>query len=85
MAMRRTFMVAKRVRKFFGKIQEVAEMPTSSRSEGSYDKFLQSRAAGRPPDEGLQTVFNVRVPISDSPTHRCSNSSSTSSSRRSMS
>src|ERR1700753_883903 len=57
----------KRVRKFFGKIQEVAEMPNLIEvQKASYDQFLlvQEPEGGRP-DEGLQTVFKSVFPISD--------------------
>src|SRR5687767_12474604 len=62
-----TFTGRKRVRKFFGKIQEVAEMPNLIEvQKASYDQFLlvQEPAGGRP-DEGLQAVFRSVFPISD--------------------
>src|SRR5436190_10345122 len=62
-----TFTGRKRVRKFFGKIQEVAEMPNLIEvQKASYDQFLlvQEPVGGRP-DEGLQTVFKSVFPISD--------------------
>src|SRR6201993_626419 len=57
----------KRVRKFFGKIQEVAEMPNLIEvQKASYDQFLLVK---EPPggrlDEGLQAVFKSVFPISD--------------------
>ena len=83
--MAQTFTGRKRVRKFFGKIQEVAEMPNLIEvQKASYDQFLlvESRTGGRP-DEGLQAVFKSVFPISDfSNTVACSNSSNTNSRRR---
>src|SRR5213083_3212152 len=65
--MAQTFTGRKRVRKFFGKIQEVAEMPNLIEvQKASYDQFLQIAAPeGGRPDEGLQTVFKSVFPISD--------------------
>src|ERR687884_70450 len=65
--MAQTFTGRKRVRKFFGKIQEVAEMPNLIEvQKASYDQFLlvQEPHGGRP-DEGLQAVFKSVFPISD--------------------
>src|SRR5688500_20380139 len=65
--MAQTFTGRKRVRKFFGKIQEVAEMPNLIEvQKASYDQFLlvQEPAGGRP-DEGLQAVFRSVFPSSD--------------------
>ncbi|MGE0008642.1 MAG: DNA-directed RNA polymerase subunit beta [Parvibaculaceae bacterium] len=57
----------KRVRKFFGKIAEVAEMPNLIEvQKESYDQFLQVREpAGGRASEGLQAVFKSVFPISD--------------------
>src|SRR6266700_6045717 len=65
--MAQTFTGRKRVRKFFGKIQEVAEMPNLIEvQKASYDQFLQIyEPPGGRPDEGLQTVFKSVFPISD--------------------
>src|SRR5947209_20612403 len=65
--MAQTFIGRKRVRKFFGKIQEVAEMPNLIEvQKASYDQFLQiNEPSGGRPDEGLQTVFKSVFPISD--------------------
>ena len=63
--MAQTFIGRKRVRKFFGKIQEVAEMPNLIEvQKASYDQFLlvQEPVGGRP-DEGLQAVFKSVFPI----------------------
>src|SRR5437660_358471 len=67
MATAQTFIGRKRVRKFFGKIQEVAEMPNLIEvQKASYDQFLQiNEPSGGRPDEGLQTVFKSVFPISD--------------------
>jgi DNA-directed RNA polymerase subunit beta len=65
--MAQTFTGRKRVRKFFGSIKEVAEMPNLIEvQKASYDQFLlvQEPAGGRP-DEGLQAVFKSVFPISD--------------------
>ncbi len=65
--MAQTFTGRKRVRKFFGKIQEVAEMPNLIEvQKASYDQFLQiMEPKGGRPDEGLQAVFKSVFPISD--------------------
>jgi DNA-directed RNA polymerase subunit beta len=65
--MAQTFIGRKRVRKFFGKIQEVAEMPNLIEvQKASYDQFLLVlEPAGGRPDEGLQAVFRSVFPISD--------------------
>src|SRR4030088_1460235 len=65
--MAQTFIGRKRVRKFFGKIQEVAEMPNLIEvQKASYDQFLLVvEPPGGRPDEGLQTVFKSVFPISD--------------------
>src|ERR1700743_318506 len=62
-----TFTGRKRVRKFFGKIQEVAEMPHPMQvPKSSYDQSLRVKEpAGGRPDEGLQAVFKSVFPISD--------------------
>jgi DNA-directed RNA polymerase subunit beta len=65
--MAETFTGRKRVRKFFGKIQEVAEMPNLIEvQKASYDQFLLVKEpSGGRPDEGLQAVFKSVFPISD--------------------
>ncbi len=57
----------KRVRKFFGNIAEVAEMPNLIEvQKASYDQFLMvEEPDGGRPDEGLQAVFKSVFPISD--------------------
>src|SRR5437667_34584 len=62
-----TFTGRKRVRKFFGHIKEVAEMPNLIEvQKASYDQFLLVKEpVGGRPDEGLQAVFKSVFPISD--------------------
>lgn len=62
-----TFNGRKRVRKFFGSIRDVTEMPNLIEvQKASYDQFLQvEEPKGGRPDEGLQAVFNSVFPISD--------------------
>src|SRR5512147_1841234 len=57
----------KRLRKMFGKIHEVAEMPNLIEvQKASYDQFLMvDEPQGGRLDEGLQAVFRSVVPISD--------------------
>ena len=65
--MAQTFTSRKRVRKFFGHIREVAEMPNLIEvQKASYDQFLlvDSPEGGRA-DEGLQSVFKSVFPVSD--------------------
>ncbi|ALK09151.1 DNA-directed RNA polymerase subunit beta [Blastochloris viridis] len=65
--MAQTFSGRKRIRRFFGGIREVAEMPNLIEvQKASYDQFLlvQEPKGGRP-DEGLQAVFKSVFPISD--------------------
>ncbi|MCX5497856.1 DNA-directed RNA polymerase subunit beta [Kaistia dalseonensis] len=57
----------KRIRKIFGSIGDVAEMPNLIEvQKASYDQFLmvEEEKGGRP-DEGLQAVFKSVFPISD--------------------
>jgi DNA-directed RNA polymerase subunit beta len=65
--MAQTFVGRKRVRKFFGKIEEVAEMPNLIEvQKASYDQFLLVvEPQGGRPNEGLQAVFKSVFPISD--------------------
>jgi DNA-directed RNA polymerase subunit beta len=65
--MAQTFTGRKRVRKFFGHIREVAEMPNLIEvQKASYDAFLMvEEPQGGRPDEGLQTVFKSVFPIRD--------------------
>ncbi len=65
--MSQTFIGRKRVRKFFGSIEEVAQMPNLIEvQKESYDQFLQvSEPDGGRLNEGLQAVFKSVFPISD--------------------
>src|ERR1700742_3441710 len=67
MAQTLSFNGRRRVRKFFGKIPEVAEMPNLIEvQKASYDQFLLvNEPEGGRPDEGLQAVFKSVFPISD--------------------
>src|SRR3972149_356381 len=57
----------KRLRKMFGRIHEVAEMPNLIEvQKQSYDQFLMvHEPEGGRPDEGLQAVFRSVFPIRD--------------------
>ena len=66
--MAETFNGRKRIRKQFGHIREVAEMPNLIEvQKSSYDDFLMVKepAGGRSADHGLQAVFKSVFPISD--------------------
>ena len=65
--MAQTFTGRKRIRKFFGHLREVAEMPNLIEvQKASYDQFLLvDEPRGGRPDEGLQAVFKSVFPISD--------------------
>ena len=62
-----TFTGRKRIRKFFGHIREVAEMPNLIEvQKASYDQFLMvEEPKGGRADEGLQSVFKSVFPIRD--------------------
>ena len=65
--MANTLLGRKRIRKSFGRITEVAEMPNLIEvQKASYDQFLLvDEPQGGRPDEGLQAVFKSVFPISD--------------------
>ncbi|WP_350334714.1 DNA-directed RNA polymerase subunit beta [Coralliovum pocilloporae] len=65
--MANTFSGRRRIRKFFGHIKEVAEMPNLIEvQKASYDQFLQvDEPKGGRIEDGLQAVFNSVFPISD--------------------
>jgi DNA-directed RNA polymerase subunit beta len=67
MAQTFSFNGRRRVRKFFGKIPEVAEMPNLIEvQKASYDQFLMiNEPDGGRLDEGLQSVFRSVFPITD--------------------
>src|SRR6476620_534189 len=65
--MAETFNGRKRIRKQFGTLGEVAEMPNLIEvQKSSYDDFLMVKEpTGGRPDQGLQAVFKSVFPISD--------------------
>ena len=67
MAQTVTFNGRRRIRKFFGDIPEVTEMPNLIEvQKASYDQFLMMKEPeGGRGDEGLQSVFKSVFPISD--------------------
>ena len=62
-----SFTGRKRLRKNFGKIQEIAHMPNLIEVQRtSYDQFLQlEKLEGGRKDEGLEAVFRQVFPIKD--------------------
>src|ERR1700739_2237690 len=62
-----SFTGRKRLRKYFGKMVEVAEMPNLIEvQKTSYDQFLQvAKPEGGRLDEGLEAVFSSVFPIKD--------------------
>ena len=65
--MAQTFLGQKRLRKYYGKIREVLEMPNLIEvQKSSYDLFLRSGDADLPLDgEGIKGVFQSVFPIKD--------------------
>ena len=65
--MPQTYIGQKRLRKYYGKIREVLEMPNLIEvQKSSYDLFLRSGAEERPLDgEGIMGVFQSVFPIKD--------------------
>ena len=65
--MAQTFTGRKRIRKYFGHIREVAQMPNLIEVQrASYDQFLQmDEPEGGRLDQGIQAVFRSVFPISD--------------------
>ncbi len=65
--MAQTYSGHKRIRKFYGKIREVAEMPNLIEvQKSSYDLFLNSGDGPAPRDgEGLKGTFQSVFPIKD--------------------
>jgi DNA-directed RNA polymerase subunit beta len=65
--MAQTFLGQKRIRKYFGKIQEALEMPNLIEvQKSSYDLYLKSGDGPTPMDgEGLMGVFQSVFPIKD--------------------
>jgi DNA-directed RNA polymerase subunit beta len=66
-AMTQTFIGKKRIRKYFGKIREVLDMPNLIEvQKSSYDLFLKSGDQPEPLDnEGIKGVFQSVFPIKD--------------------
>ena len=66
--MAQTFLGQKRLRKYFGKIREVLEMPNLIEvQKSSYDLFLNSGDQPQPLDgEGIKGVFQSVFPIMSS-------------------
>ena len=65
--MAQSFLGQKRLRKYYGKIREVLEMPNLIEvQKSSYDLFLRSGDADQPTDgEGIMGVFQSVFPIKD--------------------
>ena len=65
--MAQTYAGQKRIRKFYGKIREVLEMPNLIEvQKSSYDLFLNSGDADAPTEgEGIMGVFQSVFPIKD--------------------
>ena len=65
--MAQTFLGQKRLRKYYGKIREVLEMPNLIEvQKSSYDLFLRSGDSDAPLDgEGIMGVFQSVFPIKD--------------------
>ena len=65
--MAQAYVGQKRIRRYYGKIREVLEMPNLIEvQKSSYDLFLRSGEADKPTDgEGLQGVFQSVFPIKD--------------------
>ncbi len=66
-SMAQTYAGQKRIRKFYGKIREVLEMPNLIEvQKSSYDLFLKSGDQDQPADgEGIKGVFQSVFPIKD--------------------
>ncbi len=65
--MAQSFLGQKRLRKYYGKIREVLEMPNLIEvQKSSYDLFLKSGDQDQPTDgEGIMGVFQSVFPIKD--------------------
>ena len=65
--MAQTFLGQKRLRKYYGKIREVLDMPNLIEvQKSSYDLFLRSGDEPQPLDgEGIKGVFQSVFPIKD--------------------
>jgi DNA-directed RNA polymerase subunit beta len=67
MSMAQSYVGQKRIRRYFGKIREVLEMPNLIEvQKSSYDLFLKSGEGPKPTDgDGIQGVFQSVFPIKD--------------------
>lgn len=67
MSMAQSYVGQKRIRRYFGKIREVLEMPNLIEvQKSSYDLFLKSGDGPKPQDgDGIQGVFQSVFPIKD--------------------
>ncbi|MEM1362200.1 MAG: hypothetical protein AAGF94_10850, partial [Pseudomonadota bacterium] len=65
--MGKSYLGHKRLRRYYGKIEEVLEMPNLIEvQKSSYDLFLRSGAADTPTEgEGIMGVFQSVFPIKD--------------------
>ena len=65
--MAQAYVGQKRIRRYFGKIREVLEMPNLIEvQKSSYDLFLRSGDSDKPLDgEGIQGTFQSVFPIKD--------------------
>ncbi|MBM3611614.1 MAG: DNA-directed RNA polymerase subunit beta, partial [Alphaproteobacteria bacterium] len=65
--MAQAYVGQRRIRRYFGKIREVLEMPNLIEvQKSSYDLFLESGEGDAPRDgEGIQGVFQSVLPIKD--------------------
>ena len=65
--MAQSFLVQKRLRKYYGMIREVLEMPNLIEvQKASYDLFLNSGDGEKPADgEGIMGTFQSVFPIKD--------------------
>jgi DNA-directed RNA polymerase subunit beta len=75
-SMAQAYVGQKRIRRYFGKIREVLEMPNLIEvQKSSYDLFLRSGDSDRPLDDaGIQGVFRSVFPIKDFNDTPCWNS-----------
>ena len=78
--MAQSFLGQKRLRKYYGKIREVLEMPNLIEvQKSSYDLFLRSGDHAVPADgEGIKGVFQSVFPIKDFNETECLSLSNTS-------
>ena len=63
--MNKSFTLKHNIRKSFGKIPDLVDMPNLLEIKNSYDLFLQKDIKPEEEDVGLQAVFNKVFPITD--------------------